>query len=49
MLLEVLVGFVAIGLIALIPVVGAFVKTMLWFMGLGAVVVTRFGTNQRLY
>ena len=49
MFIEVLVGFVIIGLITLIPFVGAIVKTMLWFMGLGAVVVTRFGIDRRLY
>ena len=46
MLWEVVVGFVIIGLIALIPFIGWMIKAALGLIGLGATLATRCGTKQ---
>lgn len=47
MVIEVIVGFIILTIIAFIPVAGWFVKTLAWLVGLGATVDTRFGTVQK--
>ncbi len=43
MYLEIIIGFIILGLVALIPFVGWIVKILAWLVGFGATIATRFG------
>ena len=45
MVLEVVIGFVILAVIAMIPFIGWAIKTLAWLVGLGATIATRFGTR----
>ncbi|OGC03513.1 hypothetical protein A2276_01200 [candidate division WOR-1 bacterium RIFOXYA12_FULL_43_27] len=48
MLIEVMLGFVLICIVAMIPVLGGIIKGLLMIAGLGAVAYSAFGTQQRV-
>ncbi len=46
MVVEVIVGFIIIGLVALIPIIGWSIKFIIWLTGLGGTIITKFGNSK---
>lgn len=46
MVVEVIAGFIIIGLIAFIPIIGWSIKFIIWLTGLGGAIATKFGTSK---
>lgn len=45
-IIEALLGVLTLGLIGFVPIVGGIIKAVAFFIGLGAVILTKFGTGQ---